>query len=106
MTLGNHEFDDGVKGLVPFLQNQVVIPCIGPRLCEMILNIPPQTVPFVVSNINTSQTPDLDNLYQPSVVLEVTTLQYVFPLIFYPQYGVRENNQIYSIYIAQEHNMP
>jgi len=51
MTLGNHEFDDGVKGLVPFLQNQ--------------------TVPFVVSNINTSQTPDLDNLYQPSVVLEV-----------------------------------
>ena len=77
MTLGNHEFDDGVKGLVPFLQNQVVIPCIGPRLCEMILNIPPQTVPFVVSNINTSQTPDLDNLYQPSVVLEVTTLRCV-----------------------------
>ena len=23
MTLGNHEFDDGVKGLVPFLRNQV-----------------------------------------------------------------------------------
>jgi len=51
MTLGNHEFDDGVKGLVPFLRNQ--------------------TVPFVVSNIDTSLTPDLDNLYQPSVVLEV-----------------------------------
>ena len=25
MTLGNHEFDDGVKGLVPFLRNQVIL---------------------------------------------------------------------------------
>jgi len=51
MTLGNHEFDDGVKGLVPFLKNQ--------------------TVPFVVSNIDTQHTPELNGLYQPSIVLRV-----------------------------------
>ena len=27
MTLGNHEFDDGVGGLVPYLRNQTV-PCV------------------------------------------------------------------------------
>lgn len=51
MTLGNHEFDDGVKGLVPFLKNQ--------------------TVPFVVSNIDIQHTPELRGLYSPSVVLRV-----------------------------------
>lgn len=51
MTLGNHEFDDGVKGLTPFLRNQ--------------------TVPFVVSNIDITETPELAGLYTPSVVLEV-----------------------------------
>ena len=51
MTLGNHEFDDGIGGLVPFLQNQ--------------------TVPFVVSNIDIRHTPELANLYSPSVVLQV-----------------------------------
>jgi len=51
MTLGNHEFDDGVKGLVPFLKNQ--------------------TVPFVVSNIDIQHTPELSGLYQPSVVIRV-----------------------------------
>ena len=65
MTLGNHEFDDGVKGLVPFLRNQVIL------LKELIIVFKKQTVPFVVSNIDTSLTPDLANLYQPSVVLEV-----------------------------------
>lgn len=51
MTLGNHEFDDGVKGLEPFLRNQ--------------------TVPFVVSNIDIRHTPELSGLYRPSVVLTV-----------------------------------
>ena len=48
---GNHEFDDGVKGLAPFLQNQ--------------------TAPCVVSNINTSRTPEIAGLCQPSVVVSV-----------------------------------
>ena len=51
ITLGNHELDDGVKGLVPFLKNQ--------------------SSPCVVSNINTSLTPDMEGLTQPSVVLQV-----------------------------------
>ena len=78
MTLGNHEFDDGVKGLVPFLRNQVQdfarvghLPSFVPQELVIIISLPNQTVPFVVSNIDTSLTPDLDNLYQPSVVLEV-----------------------------------
>lgn len=51
MTLGNHEFDDGVGGLVPFLRNQ--------------------TAPCVVSNIDTSATPEMEGLCQPSVVISV-----------------------------------
>lgn len=51
MTLGNHEFDDGVGGLVPFLKNQ--------------------TAPCVVSNIDISATPEMEGLCQPSVVLTV-----------------------------------
>ena len=51
MTLGNHEFDDGVKGLEPFLRNQ--------------------TVPFVVSNLDIRHTPNLHGLFSPSVVLQV-----------------------------------
>jgi 5'-nucleotidase len=54
MTLGNHEFDDGVKGLVPFLRNQ--------------------SVPVVVSNIDIRDTPALAGLYSPSVVLKVGKL--------------------------------
>ena len=48
---GNHEFDDGVKGLAPFLRNQ--------------------TAPCVVSNIDTSDTPEMAGLCQPSVVVRV-----------------------------------
>ena len=51
MTLGNHEFDDGISGLVPFLKNQ--------------------TVPFVVSNIDITHTPSLANLYTPSIIRKV-----------------------------------
>ena len=51
MTLGNHEFDDGISGLVPFLKNQ--------------------TVPFVVSNIDITDTPSLRNLYTPSIIRKV-----------------------------------
>ena len=51
ITLGNHELDDGVEGLVPFLRNQ--------------------SSPCVVSNIDISQTPDLAGLTRPSVVLTV-----------------------------------
>jgi len=49
MTLGNHEFDDSISGLVPFLQNQ--------------------SCPIVVSNLNTSQVPELSNLTRPSIKL-------------------------------------
>ena len=51
ITLGNHEFDDGVRGLVPFLQNQ--------------------TTPCVVSNIDIRDTPEMRGLCQPSVVVTV-----------------------------------
>lgn len=51
MTLGNHEFDDGVKGLVPFLRNQ--------------------TAPCVVSNIDIGDTPDMQGLCQPSVIVNI-----------------------------------
>jgi len=51
MTLGNHEFDDKVEGLVPFLQNQ--------------------SCPVVVTNLNTSLVPELDNLYVRSLVKEI-----------------------------------
>lgn len=49
-TLGNHEFDDRIKGLVPFLKA---------------LN-----APVVVSNIDDSFEPDLQGLYQKSTVIE------------------------------------
>eukprot|EP00092_Neocalanus_flemingeri_P075469 GFUD01093483.1.p1 GENE.GFUD01093483.1~~GFUD01093483.1.p1 ORF type:complete len:581 (+),score=153.54 GFUD01093483.1:319-2061(+) len=51
MTLGNHEFDDKIEGLVPFLANQ--------------------TCPVVVSNFNTSLVPSMQGLYAPSTVLSV-----------------------------------
>jgi len=51
MTLGNHEFDDKVEGLVPFLQNQ--------------------SCPVIVTNLNTSLVPQLDDLYVRSVVKEI-----------------------------------
>jgi hypothetical protein len=49
-TLGNHEFDDGIAGLVPFL-NHI-------------------KAPVVVSNIDDSKELRLQNLYRKSVVVE------------------------------------
>lgn len=49
-TLGNHEFDDKISGVVPFLKA---------------LN-----APVVVSNINDSLEPDIQGLYNKSVVVE------------------------------------
>jgi len=51
MTLGNHEFDDKVEGLLPFLRNQ--------------------SCPVIVTNLNTSMVPQLDDLYVRSVVKEI-----------------------------------
>ena len=51
MTLGNHEFDDRLEGLIPFLEAQ--------------------NCPVVVTNMNISRVPQLGGLFRPSVVLEV-----------------------------------
>jgi 5'-nucleotidase len=49
-VLGNHEFDDGIKGVVPFIKNL--------------------KAPVIVSNIDDSLEPDIQNTYQKSVVVE------------------------------------
>ena len=51
ITLGNHEFDDKIKGVVPFLANQ--------------------SCPVVVSNLNSSLVPSMEGLYTPSTVITV-----------------------------------
>ena len=51
MTLGNHEFDDKIAGLLPFLQNQ--------------------SCPIVVSNINTSLVPSMTNLTMSSLKIKM-----------------------------------
>ncbi|XP_058129539.1 apyrase-like [Anopheles ziemanni] len=50
MTLGNHEFDHGVEGLVPFLEGI--------------------TSPMVVANIDDAEEPTLQGKFQKSVILE------------------------------------
>ncbi|KAK9711180.1 5prime-nucleotidase, C-terminal domain [Popillia japonica] len=50
MTLGNHEFDDGLEGIVPFLRS---------------INIP-----VVLSNIDDSLEPSIRNLYRKSIIIE------------------------------------
>ncbi|XP_017770763.1 PREDICTED: apyrase-like [Nicrophorus vespilloides] len=50
-TLGNHEFDDGIAGVVPFIKTM--------------------KAPLVVSNLDDSQVPELQNLYNKSIVVEV-----------------------------------
>ncbi|XP_066280832.1 snake venom 5'-nucleotidase-like [Branchiostoma lanceolatum] len=52
MTIGNHEFDDGVEELVTFLRDV--------------------NFPVVSANINTSREPELRSLFSPSVVLNVS----------------------------------
>jgi len=51
MTLGNHEFDDSIDGLVPFLSNQ--------------------SCPVVVTNLNSSLVPQMEGLYVRSLVKEI-----------------------------------
>ncbi|XP_055945372.1 protein 5NUC-like [Argiope bruennichi] len=51
MSLGNHEFDDGLKGLFPFLRN------LKPKV--------------VVCNINASKVPEFAELVHPSTIIEV-----------------------------------
>ncbi|XP_045770767.1 apyrase-like [Maniola jurtina] len=49
-TIGNHEFDDGVAGLAPYLAAL--------------------QAPIVVANIDTSLEPSLNGLYKPHIILE------------------------------------
>lgn len=49
--LGNHEFDHGVEGAAAFIKNL--------------------TVPVVVSNIDTSREPRLQELFNASIVLDI-----------------------------------
>ncbi|XP_045503450.1 apyrase-like [Colias croceus] len=49
-TIGNHEFDDGIPGLAPYLAAL--------------------KAPVVVANIDTSQEPALHGLYKPHIVIE------------------------------------
>ena len=51
MTLGNHEFDDKIEGLLPFLKNQ--------------------SCPVIVTNINITRAPELEGLILPSTILSV-----------------------------------
>lgn len=50
LTLGNHEFDDGVPGVVPFLKNL--------------------KAPMTVANIDSSLEPSMQGLYRNSTVIE------------------------------------
>jgi 5'-nucleotidase len=49
-TLGNHEFDDGIAGVVPFLENV--------------------KAPFVVVNIDDTEEPSIQGKYKKSFVIE------------------------------------
>jgi len=51
MALGNHEFDDGVDGLVPFIRNMTDLPILS-------------------CNIDVSNEPKLKNLIKPSIIKE------------------------------------
>ena len=51
ITLGNHEFDDRIAGIVPFLKNQ--------------------SCPIVVTNLNTSLVPQMKDLTVPSVKFQL-----------------------------------
>lgn len=48
--MGNHEFDDGVEGVIPFLKHI--------------------KAPVVVANINDIQEPTIQGLYQKSTIIE------------------------------------
>jgi 5'-nucleotidase len=49
-TLGNHEFDDKIAGVVPFLETV--------------------NAPFVVVNIDDSEEPSIQGKYKKSIIIE------------------------------------
>ena len=51
-TLGNHDFDDGIQGLVPFMKNT--------------------NFPILACNIDTSQEPEFAKFLKPSIVVNVS----------------------------------
>ncbi|XP_034245114.1 apyrase-like [Thrips palmi] len=51
LTIGNHEFDNGIAGLTPFLEKTG------------------QVAPFVIANMDDSEEPRMHGLWQPSVVV-------------------------------------
>ncbi len=53
MAIGNHEFDDGIDGFAPFV------------------NETSTDIPIVCSNIDASNEPKLNNKFHKSIVLEV-----------------------------------
>jgi 5'-nucleotidase len=65
MALGNHEFDDGVDGLVPFIRNKT-------------------DLPILACNIDVSNEPKLKNLIKPSIIKKfegrkVAIIGYILP---------------------------
>ena len=79
--MGNHEFDDGIEGLVPFLENA--------------------TFPVLAANINDTLEPTMQNKYQKSIIVmkggrkigiigylttETLVSIYVFSLLLIPNY--------------------
>jgi 5'-nucleotidase len=65
MALGNHEFDNGVDGLVPFIRNM-------------------SDLPILSCNIDASNEPKLKNLIKPSIIKKfegrkVTIIDYILP---------------------------
>jgi 5'-nucleotidase len=65
MALGNHEFDDGVDGLEPFIRNMTDLPILG-------------------CNIDVSNEPKLKDLIKPSIIREfegrkIAIIGYILP---------------------------
>jgi 5'-nucleotidase len=86
MALGNHEFDDGVDGLVPFLTNMTDLPILS-------------------CNIDVSNEPKLKNLIKPSIIKEfegrkIAIIGYITPdtkFLARPGNTVIFNDEIVSI---------
>jgi 5'-nucleotidase len=86
MALGNHEFDDGVDGLEPFIRNMTDLPILG-------------------CNIDVSNEPKLKGLIKPSIIREfegrkIAIIGYILPETKYlskPGPTVIFNDEIDSI---------
>ncbi len=86
MALGNHEFDDGVDGLVPFIINMTDLPILS-------------------CNIDVSNEPKLKNLIKPSIIREfegrkIAIIGYITPdtkFLARPGNTVIFNDEIVSI---------